>query len=346
MKKIVSLIVVITILFASLGAYALNIKNAYKEFKSAHPEFINSLISAGIPEDTIISFINDVYDYLMEIDKYTPVTKTNFESNAIRAITDVSSREAYYTFQDVLIELYPDAIKLAIKEGKVHKDFQPLVATIKKILFPEENSSTSPGPSSSPDTDDDRNTDSKQEETTPSQPETRFADVSQSHWAYTAVSYLADNFILDGYLDGSFKPENNITRAEFAKIIVSATNTFDAGAASEFNDVSETDWYYSYVSTAYKLGYITGYPDGSFRPNDNITRADICTIVNRALKAAPSNGIVFTDDNLIPSYAKDAVYALSAKGIINGFSDGTFAPTTYATRAQTSKIIYSAFFQK
>ena len=348
MKRVISLIVLITILFASFGAYALNIKSAYKQFKTAHPDFINSLIAAGISEDVIVSFINDVYDYLMEMDKYTPITKTNFESNAIKAITDVSSREAYYSFQDVLIELYPDAIKLALKDGKVHKDFQPLVATIKKILFPEGGSGSGSGPSSSPDSgsDKDNNNDSKEEEITPSQPKPRFTDISQSHWAYTAISYLSDNFILNGYLDGTFKPENNITRAEFAKIIVSATDSFDDSQVSEFNDVSDSDWYYSYVSTAYKLGYITGYPDGSFRPNDNITRADICTIVNRVLKATPSNSTVFTDDQLIPEYAKDAVYALSAKGIINGYSDGTFAPTTYATRAQTAKIIYSAFFQK
>ena len=100
----------------------------------------------------------------MEIDKYTPVTKTNFESNAIKAITDVSSREAYYSFQDVLIELYPDAIMLALKDGNVHEDFQPLVATIKKILFPEGGSGSGSG------SDKDSDTGSKEEETTPPQP--------------------------------------------------------------------------------------------------------------------------------------------------------------------------------
>lgn len=348
MKKIISLIVITAILFASFGAYALNINKAYNEFKNKHPEFITSLKNAGISENVITSFISDVYDYLMEIDKYTPVTKSNFEGNAIKAITDVSSREAYYSFQDVLIELYPDAVKLAIKDGKVHEDFQPLVNTIKNILFPDNPPAPGPGPGSSDDTsdsDNDNNNENTSTEENPAPTQPRFTDISESHWAYTAVNYLADNFILNGYLDGSFKPENNITRAEFAKIIVSATDTFDSSASSVFSDVSDSDWYYSYVSTAYRLGYITGYPDGSFRPNDNITRADICTIVNRVLKATPADSTLFADDKLIPIYARDAVYALSAKGIINGYSDGTFAPTTYATRAQTAKIVYSAFFQ-
>ena len=128
---------------------------------------------------------------------------------------------------------------------------------------------------------------------------------------------------------------------------MSATNTFNPDAVSFFKDVSYKDWYYDYVSTAYDLGYITGYPDGSFRPNDNITRADICTIVNRVLKASPSeNPVKFKDDSDIPSYAKASVYALSTKGVINGYSNGKFAPKTYATRAQTAKIIYAAFFEK
>ena len=156
---------------------------------------------------------------------------------------------------------------------------------------------------------------------------------------------MASELILSGYLDGSFKPDNNITRAEFAKIIVSATNSFDASAASSFLDVPSESWYYYYVSTAYKLGYITGYPDGSFHPDDNITRADICTIVNRVLKASPDGSVsTFADDWAIPDYARNSVYALASKGIVNGYADRTFAPKSYATRAQTAKIIYAALF--
>ena len=133
---------------------------------------------------------------------------------------------------------------------------------------------------------------------------------------------------------------------EFAKIIISALNANDTTAKAEFYDVNENDWYYMYVSSAYKLGLITGYPDGSFHPSDNITRADICTIVNRALKLVPDGSVsTFTDDYAIPTYARDAVYALAAKKIINGNPDGSFMPTAFATRAQTAKIVYAGLFQ-
>ncbi len=353
MKKILAVFVSVIMVFSFTCVYALNVRNAYKEFKKIHPEFVESLINEGIEENTIISFIEDVYKYLLEADKYTPITKSNFEEKAMSAVMDVSSREKYYNVQDALLILYPDAIKLAVTEGKVAKEFQPLVNTIKRIYFAEGSSG---GPSGSngnsgssgndkPDEKEDIPDDS--ETVTPPASEIKFTDIDSSHWAYTSVSYLASNFILNGYLDGSFKPDNNITRAEFAKIIVSATNTLTPDATSSFKDVSSDDWYYSYVSTAYDKGYITGYPDGSFRPNDNITRADICTIVNRVLKASASeNTKRFIDDSEIPSYAKDSVYALSAKGVINGYSNGKFAPKTYATRAQTAKIIYAAFFEK
>ena len=135
MKKIVSILIVAVVLLSSLSAYALDLEKAYTEFKTTHPAFVNSLINNGISEDTIISFTTDVYDYLMEIDSYTPVTEANFEKSAMQAITDVSSREKYYTLQDTLLILYPDSIKLAVTEGKVSEEFKPFVDTIKKILF-------------------------------------------------------------------------------------------------------------------------------------------------------------------------------------------------------------------
>lgn len=324
MKRLISLLIVLVMTFSFSPAFALNLDNAYSDFKTAHPEFVDSLISHGIPDEKIFCFVSDVYDYLMEIDASTPVTTANFEENAITAINRVSARTEYHSLQDALIILYPDAIRLALTEGKVAPDFQPLVDTIKKILFDGKDSFTS------------------EDAEVPQQ--SLFSDIDKNHWAYISIDALAKNMILNGYLDGTFKPENNITRAEFAKIIVSATDTFDYLSTSAFRDVSTDDWYYSYVSSAYKLGYITGYPDGSFHPDDKISRADICTIVNRVLNASPTGNIKFTDDSKIPEYAKNAVYALASKKIINGFSDGSFAPTAFATRAQTAKIIYSAFF--
>lgn len=345
MKKLTAILTALIMVFSTFSAFAVNVDSAYNEFKSKHPDFIKSLTDNNISEATLKDFIKDIDNYLTELNETTTITKNNFEKCAMDAIMDVSSREKYYSLQDTLIILYPEAIKLAVKEKKVSPEFKPLVETVKSIYFGKnDDSGSGGGGSSSDDEKEDDMTDDKEDVIIP-QPTVSFTDIKSSHWAYDSVINLAEKFILNGYLDGTFKPESNITRAEFAKIIVSATGSVDPYALSTFKDVNNGDWYYSYVSTAYSMGYITGYPDGSFRPNDNITRADICTIVNRVLKAEKASVTAFKDDSLIPSYAKDAVYALNSKGVINGYQDGTFAPLTFATRAQTAKIIYGAFFK-
>lgn len=347
MKKLTAILTALIMVFSSFSTLAVNVESAYNEFKSKHPDFIKSLTDNNISEATLKDFIKDIDNYLTEMNKTTTVTKNNFEKCSMDAIMDVSSREKYYALQDTLIILYPDAIKLAVKEKKVSSEFKPLVETVKDIYFGKNNDGFvggGGGGSSSDDEKEDEKTEDKEDVIIP-QPAISFTDINSSHWAYDSVINLAEKFILNGYLDGTFKPESNITRAEFAKIIVSATGSVDPYALSTFKDVDNGDWYYSYVSTAYTMGYITGYPDGSFRPNNNITRADICTIVNRVLKAEKASVSAFKDDSLIPSYAKDAVYALNSKGVINGYQDGTFAPLTFATRAQTAKIIYGAFFK-
>lgn len=350
MKKLTAILTAFIMVFSAFSALAVNVNNAYDEFKSKHPDFIKSLTENDISEATIKDFIKDIDNYLTEMSKTTTVTKNNFEKCAMDAIMDVSSREKYYELQDTLLILYPEAIKLAVTEKKVSSEFKPLVETVKSIYFGKNDGGSGGGGGISSDNEKEDDTtgntptEDKEDVVTP-QPTVSFTDISSSHWAYDSVIHLAEKFILNGYLDGTFKPESNITRAEFAKIIVSATGSIDPYALSTFNDVSNGDWYYSYVSTAYSMGYITGYPDGSFRPNDNITRADICTIVNRVLKAENTSVSAFKDDSSIPSYAKDAVYALNSKGVINGYQDGTFAPLTFATRAQTAKIIYGAFFK-
>ncbi len=316
--------------FCAVGAeetYSVySVEDAYADFKIQHPDFIQSFVDYGISEELLISFLYDIHSYIIEINVHTPITPENFEKHALAAISSISSREKYYSVQDALLILYPDAIRVAITEGVVSKDLQPVVDTVKKIVF-------------------DNGLLEYTEDATEASAFT-FTDLPETHWAYYAVNVLAENFILNGYLDGTFKPEANITRGEFAKIIVSATNTLDASAASSFTDVSTDDWYYYYVSSAYKEGFITGYPDGSFRPNDYITRADICTIVSRSIGSPTTvSGVLFKDDSVIPSYAKIPVYALVRKEIINGMGDGNFAPTAYATRAQTAKIVYSAFFK-
>ncbi len=328
MKRILVTILAAIMLLSSMNVFAYSVEDAFAEFGQKHSDFVTAVIKQGVSENLLIDFLKDVRDYMLEMARAEKITESNFENKAITAITRVSSREKFVPLQDALLALYPNDISQAIINNTITPRFQPLVDTIKKIVF------------------DNNMLEGSQDEEM--QFKITFNDVSSDFWAYEAISELSNRNIINGYLDNTFKPEANITRAEFAKIIVAATDSFDYEAQCSLTDVKKDDWYYSYVASAMKKGYITGYPDGTFKPNDKITREDICTVVYRCIKDKLSQkqvSEVFGDGWQISSYAKEAVMQLYANGIINGMDATTFAPKNHATRAQTAKIIYTAFFK-
>ena len=124
-----------------------------------------------------------------------------------------------------------------------------------------------------------------------------FSDVSSSDWYGTTVATLADMGIVKGYEDGTFRPNEPITRAEFAAI---ATRFFEeTGATYEpgtFTDVVGNEWFAGAIADAVNLGLIGGYEDGTVRPNNNITRAEACAIVNRTLGRVPDADHLLPED--------------------------------------------------
>ena len=109
-----------------------------------------------------------------------------------------------------------------------------------------------------------------------------FSDVPTDAWYAKAVNTLSSLGMLGGYPDGTFRPDAPITRAEFAAIALAFA--YDPASAScSYTDVSTSAWYYTYVAQATTYGWIGGYPDGSFRPNNSITRAEVAVIVNNML---------------------------------------------------------------
>lgn len=335
MKKFIVFFLVTVFLIMPATGHSYTVENAYDEVMAKHPDFIEKLSTQNITREMLIEFITDAQKFMNELNEQTKITEENFEKNALSAVITVSSEPEHLKIQDALIILFPSAVKQVFKTGTIPEEFKPLTDTIKRIVF--DNKMLGEAPSGM------GNTDGVHDST-----ENRFTDVDSSFWGYTAICTLADNFILNGYLDKTFRPNESITRAEFAKIIVSAAGTFDAMAKTAFSDVSEEDWFYSYVASAVEKGYIKGYPDNTFSPNEKITRADLCTVVYRCIKdkLKAADAISFSDDNMIPPYAKEGVYALSANQIVNGMGEGIFAPLMPATRAQTAKIIYTVFFEK
>ena len=133
----------------------------------------------------------------------------------------------------------------------------------------------------------------------PETAESRFSDVTPGEWYADAVNSLSQIGIFNGYGDGTFRPGQNITRAEYVKALTSCVPAVEAD--NPFSDVKSTHWAYRNILTAISKQWINGYEDGTFRPDQTITRAEAVTILNRALKrtgagfAEYRTGEYFTD---------------------------------------------------
>lgn len=145
-----------------------------------------------------------------------------------------------------------------------------------------------------------------------------------------------------GYPDGTIHPNASITRAEVAAIFYRLlTDEARAFCQSETNRFTDTDpgmWYNVAVSSLSSIGILAGYPDGTFQPNASITRAEFTAIAMRFMKAASTDGPDrFTD--ISTSWAREAINAAAALGIISGYPDGTFGPEKGITRAEVFTIV-------
>ena len=159
-------------------------------------------------------------------------------------------------------------------------------------------------------------------------------------WANGYVEDLYAKGVVSGDGDGKFRPNNNITRAEFVKMVVSAFGYTMSGTEKEFSDSNKSNWYYPYIVTAYNNGIVTGKSEDYFGANENITRQDMAVILHRVMKLTSEKGeITFVDKADVAEYAADAVRTLSAKGILNGFEDGTFGAKKFASRAEAAALI-------
>lgn len=184
----------------------------------------------------------------------------------------------------------------------------------------------------------------------PKLPPCNFTDVAATHWAANVIKDLCEKGILGGYPDGTFKPNVDVTRAEFTKIIVLAVGLAEENPVTPtFTDVAPGTWYYGYIEAASKAGLVKGYETGEFRPNAKITRQEIAAILVRALgiddTVYANEKTSFKDDQSIAPWARGSVVVAVKEGLIQGYPDGTFGPRKNATRAETCMMV-SRFMEK
>ncbi|UUZ97525.1 S-layer homology domain-containing protein [Paenibacillus sp. P25] len=164
-------------------------------------------------------------------------------------------------------------------------------------------------------------------------------------WAYEPVTMLHQAGIINGYDNNVFKPERNITRAEFITMAAKAMGLKSTSAELSFKDKNEIpDWASPSMQAAVKAGLIDGYEDGSIRPNQPISRSEIVAILVKGfqLPVAADYSLKYTDRNEIPKWAVDYVRTVASKGLVDGYEDGRFAPNNQAKRSEVASILYKA----
>ncbi len=176
-----------------------------------------------------------------------------------------------------------------------------------------------------------------------------FSDVSAS-WAKASVNNMGSRMVVSGVGGNTYAPDRDITRAEFAAIIVKALGLAPGAGANSFSDISATDWYCGYVKTASAYGIISGYNATTFGPRDKITREQAMTMIARAMKitgllpVVPEGGndilmARFSDAHSAANYAAAGVAACINAGIVRGRSQNMLAPRAYMTRAEVAVVV-------
>ena len=187
----------------------------------------------------------------------------------------------------------------------------------------------------------------------PASPEQQelYHDLDGMEWAEEAIAYLTERNILSGDGNGMFRPNENITRAEFAKVLTVTFDLTESAGSMSFEDVTAEDWYTHYVSAGVKAGLIKGISSTWFGASDFITRQDLAVKCYRATQAVGMEMISLfdrtpIDAEAISDYALEAVEMFYSAGIVNGDPDGSFRPLGGATRAEAAKIIAELLWAK
>ncbi|MFS0838557.1 family 10 glycosylhydrolase [Paenibacillus sp. 1P03SA] len=173
-----------------------------------------------------------------------------------------------------------------------------------------------------------------------------FLDVDAGHWAYPAISELSRKLIINGVTENLFSPQRQVTRAEFAALLVRALG-LSQKSGTPFTDVKAGDWFAGEVAAAFHAGIVTGMTDSQFEPGGTVTREQMAAMLVRAYEAkrgkltAAAPSLSFTDAESIREWAKGDVAKAVAAGLLNGREGNLFAPQAILNRAESAQAVYN-----
>ena len=181
-----------------------------------------------------------------------------------------------------------------------------------------------------------------------------FTDVSEDDWCFEYVDYVTSQGYFLGTTDTTFSPNRSMTRAMFVVVLSRYDGARVNNSQSAFTDVEPGAWCAGAINWAAANGIVGGYEDGTFRPDQPVTRAQMCAIMDRYVEyycdehdvtvAAKGSVSTLADQAQIPSYAVGSVRDCQRWGLINGYADGTFRPQAESSRAHVAAVIYRLAF--
>jgi hypothetical protein len=184
--------------------------------------------------------------------------------------------------------------------------------------------------------------------TAPASAQTAFPDVPSSYWASGFIQALVNRGVIAGFPDGSFRPEEPVTRAQFAAIVSKAFNRQPVRQPVQFTDIPAGFWATNAIQAAYTTGFLAGYPGNAFRPNENIPRAQVLVSLANGLNYAATGTadsvlVAYNDAASIPDYARPSIAAATQRQIVVNYPDvRTLNPNQAATRAEVAAFVYQA----
>ena len=173
----------------------------------------------------------------------------------------------------------------------------------------------------------------------------KYPDVKPGAWYYKYVHEASDAGIINGKPDGTFAPDDNATRAEFAVMVAKLLGAdLTVPVNSYFDDVNETIWPEGKAAIAFgfEQGYLKGDGTGNFKPNATITRQEVASIMANALNIKSTTTSKYADDDKIAKWARSAVYSCKQYEVMVGADGGNFKPTNNLQRSEAATIIAKA----
>jgi len=317
---------------------------------------ITSLLRKDLPDksklvvkyEEMLSVLNN------ESDKYTRTAVDEFRRRLVDGLNVLKNREATQENVDTAIIILDEAYT------ELQKNKKPVSTGGSSgggggggggsVVKPAPQTTASPKPQ---ETQKPEGTQKPvQDDDTEQETELLYNDVTKEYWGYKAISAMSNDGVLNGFDDGSFRPEEAVTREQFAKMIVCALKLEEESTAHSYFDAVDGAWYNKYLAAAEKYELMNGIGENAFGVGNTLIRQDMAIIAYRICNAGyckpeeriEADNLPFSDASEVSDYAVEYVLEAYAYGLVNGMDNNKFVPKGKVTRAQAAQVIYNLMY--